>query len=60
MSMVYMRRKLDRSRIRNEISTSFAFGIGLERTLMFRHGIRDIRDLLEGDLRVSHVLGADV
>jgi phenylalanyl-tRNA synthetase alpha chain len=31
----------------------FAFGMGLERTLMFRHGIGDMRDMVEGDVRFS-------
>ena len=33
--------------------TGFAFGMGLERTLMFRHGIADMRDMVEGDVRFS-------
>ena len=33
--------------------TGFAFGMGLERTLMFRHGIEDMRDMVEGDVRFS-------
>lgn len=31
----------------------FAFGIGIERVAMLRHGISDIRDLFEGDARFS-------
>ncbi|MEI6622296.1 MAG: phenylalanine--tRNA ligase subunit alpha [Actinomycetes bacterium] len=31
----------------------FAFGMGLERTLMFRHGITDMRDMVEGDIRFT-------
>jgi phenylalanyl-tRNA synthetase alpha chain len=31
----------------------FAFGMGLERTLMFRYGIEDMRDMVEGDVRFS-------
>ena len=33
--------------------TGFAFGMGLDRTLMFRHGITDIRDFYEGDQRFT-------
>ncbi|MEP7054989.1 MAG: phenylalanine--tRNA ligase subunit alpha [Actinomycetota bacterium] len=33
--------------------TGFAFGMGLERTLMFRHGIKDIRHFYEGDVRFA-------
>lgn len=32
--------------------TGFAFGVGVDRLLMMRHGIEDIRDLYNGDLRV--------
>jgi phenylalanyl-tRNA synthetase alpha chain len=39
--------------------TGFAFGMGLERTLMSRHGLSDIRDLVEGDLRVTLALGTE-
>lgn len=31
----------------------FAFGIGVERTAMLRHGVDDIRDFYEGDARFS-------
>ncbi|MGH3958862.1 phenylalanine--tRNA ligase subunit alpha [Mycobacterium sp.] len=31
--------------------SGFAFGMGLERTLQFRNGIPDIRDMVEGDVR---------
>ncbi len=33
--------------------SGFAFGMGLERTLMLRHGIEDMRDMVEGDIRFS-------
>jgi phenylalanyl-tRNA synthetase alpha chain len=39
--------------------TGFAFGIGLERTLMSRHELADIRDLVEGDVRVTNALGLE-
>jgi len=39
--------------------TGFAFGMGLDRTLMFRHGITDIRDLYEGDQRFTLALGTE-
>ena len=35
----------------------FAFGMGLERTLMVRHQITDIRDIVEGDLRFTRAFG---
>ncbi|TVP99540.1 MAG: phenylalanine--tRNA ligase subunit alpha [Planctomycetaceae bacterium] len=34
-----------------EIYSGFAFGLGIERLCMRRHGITDIRDLFSGDLR---------
>ncbi|MCF2706470.1 phenylalanine--tRNA ligase subunit alpha [Arcanobacterium haemolyticum] len=37
--------------------TGFAFGMGLERTLMLRHGIADMRDMVEGDERFSLQFG---
>lgn len=39
--------------------TGFAFGMGLERTLMFRHGITDMRDIVEGDIRFSLQFGVE-
>jgi phenylalanyl-tRNA synthetase alpha chain len=37
--------------------SGFAFGMGLERTLMFRHGITDLRDMFEGDIRFTQSFG---
>ena len=31
--------------------TGFAFGMGIERMAMLKYGIRDIRNLYEGDIR---------
>ena len=39
--------------------SGFAFGMGLDRTLMFRHGITDIRDFYEGDQRFTLALGQE-
>jgi phenylalanyl-tRNA synthetase alpha chain len=36
-----------------EVYSGFAFGMGLERTLQFRNGIPDMRDMVEGDVRFS-------
>jgi phenylalanyl-tRNA synthetase alpha chain len=33
--------------------SGFAFGMGIERTLMLRHGIADMHDMVEGDMRFS-------
>jgi phenylalanyl-tRNA synthetase alpha chain len=43
----------------NEYS-GFAFGMGIERTLMFRHTVTDMRDMVEGDIRFSRQFGMDV
>ena len=40
--------------------TGFAFGMGIDRTLMFRHGVSDMRDMFEGDVRFSAAFGADL
>ncbi|MEI2717249.1 MAG: phenylalanine--tRNA ligase subunit alpha [Candidatus Nanopelagicales bacterium] len=40
--------------------SGFAFGMGLERTLMFRHGITDMRDMVEGDVRFTRAFGLEV
>ena len=37
--------------------SGFAFGMGLERTLIVRHGITDMRDIVEGDVRFSRAFG---
>ena len=40
--------------------SGFAFGMGIERTLMFRHEIGDMRDMVEGDVRFSRAFGVEV
>jgi phenylalanyl-tRNA synthetase alpha chain len=35
----------------------FAFGMGIERTLQFRHDLNDMRDMVEGDVRFSKQFG---
>jgi phenylalanyl-tRNA synthetase alpha chain len=42
----------------NEYS-GFAFGMGIERTLMFRHGVEDMRDMVEGDIRFTLPFGLE-
>ena len=39
------------------VYSGFAFGMGLERTLMLRHGISDMHDIVEGDVRFSQQFG---
>ncbi|MBU3692945.1 MAG: phenylalanine--tRNA ligase subunit alpha [Candidatus Nanopelagicaceae bacterium] len=43
--------------IDSKIYSGFAFGMGLERTLMVRHGISDMHDIVEGDVRFSRQFG---
>ncbi len=40
--------------------SGFAFGMGVERTLMFRHGVTDMRDMVEGDVRFTQAFGLEV
>ena len=37
----------------------FAFGMGIERTLMFRNGVTDMRDMVEGDIRFTRAFGLE-
>jgi phenylalanyl-tRNA synthetase alpha chain len=34
-----------------DVYSGFAFGMGVERALMLRHGITDLRDIIDGDVR---------
>ncbi|HLV56401.1 MAG TPA: phenylalanine--tRNA ligase subunit alpha [Actinotalea caeni] len=36
-----------------EVYSGFAFGMGIERTLMLQHGIEDMHDMVEADVRFS-------
>ena len=40
-----------------EVYSGFAFGIGVERGLMFRSDVQDMRDMAEGDVRFSEQFG---
>jgi phenylalanyl-tRNA synthetase alpha chain len=40
--------------------SGFAFGMGIERTLMFRHQVTDMRDMVEGDVRFTRAFGMEV
>ncbi len=46
--------------IDSERYTGFAFGMGIERTLMFRHGLEDLRELFEGDVRFTTAFGSQL
>jgi phenylalanyl-tRNA synthetase alpha chain len=43
-----------------EIYTGFAFGFGIDRMLMFRHGVEDLRAMFEGDIRFSTAFGTEI
>ena len=43
-----------------ELYSGFAFGMGIERTLMLRHGIADMHDMVEGDIRFSLQFGTEI
>lgn len=40
-----------------EVYTGFAFGFGVERALLLRNGLGDMRDIVEGDVRFSGQFG---
>jgi phenylalanyl-tRNA synthetase alpha chain len=40
-----------------DVYTGFAFGMGIERTLMFRNNVTDMRDMVEGDVRFTLAFG---
>jgi phenylalanyl-tRNA synthetase alpha chain len=40
--------------------SGFAFGMGVERTLMFRNGVSDMREMVEGDVRFTAAFGMEV
>lgn len=40
--------------------SGFAFGFGIERMLMFRHNIEDMRDIVEGDVRFTLPFGMEI
>jgi phenylalanyl-tRNA synthetase alpha chain len=41
-----------------EVYSGFAFGMGIERTLMFRNGVTDMHDMVEADVRFSKQFGS--
>jgi phenylalanyl-tRNA synthetase alpha chain len=40
-----------------DVYQGFAFGMGIDRTLMFRNGLTDMHDIVEGDVRFSQQFG---
>ena len=43
-----------------ETYTGFAFGMGIDRSFMFRHNLEDLRPLFEGDVRFSAMFGTEI
>jgi phenylalanyl-tRNA synthetase alpha chain len=43
-----------------DVYSGFAFGMGIERTLMFRNEVSDMRDMIEGDIRFSEHFGMEI
>jgi phenylalanyl-tRNA synthetase alpha chain len=39
--------------------SGFAFGMGIERTMMFRNNAADMRDMVEGDVRFTEAFGME-
>ncbi len=42
------------------VYSGFAFGMGIERSFMFRHNLEDLRPLFEGDVRFSSAFGSEI
>jgi phenylalanyl-tRNA synthetase alpha chain len=42
-----------------DVYSGFAFGMGIERTLMFRNNAADMRDMVEGDVRFTQAFGME-
>lgn len=40
--------------------SGFAFGMGIDRSFMFRHNLEDLRPLFEGDVRFSAAFGTEI
>ncbi len=43
-----------------DLYSGLAFGMGIERTLMFRHDVPDMRDIVEGDVRFALAFGMEL
>lgn len=42
-----------------DVYSGFAFGMGIDRTVMVRNGASEMRDLFEGDVRFTRALGVE-
>ena len=43
-----------------DVYSGFAFGLGIERALMLRHGVQGMHEMVEGDIRFSQQFGRAV
>ena len=43
-----------------DVYSGFAFGMGIDRALMFRTGVSDMRDMIEGDVRFDAQFGMEI
>ncbi|RYC13649.1 phenylalanine--tRNA ligase subunit alpha [Nocardioides zhouii] len=43
-----------------DVYSGFAFGMGIDRSFMFRHNLEDLRPLFEGDVRFSAAFGSEI
>ncbi|HET7398482.1 MAG TPA: phenylalanine--tRNA ligase subunit alpha [Intrasporangium sp.] len=43
-----------------DVYSGFAFGLGIERALMLRHGVQGMHDMVEGDVRFSQQFGREI
>ena len=43
-----------------DVYSGFAFGMGIDRSFMFRHNLEDLRPLFEGDVRFSSAFGTEI
>ncbi|MFF2345549.1 phenylalanine--tRNA ligase subunit alpha [Pseudarthrobacter sp. NPDC058119] len=43
-----------------DVYSGFAFGMGIERALMFRNEVGDMHDMIEGDVRFSEHFGMEI
>ncbi len=49
-------RVLEAAGVDTDVYSGFAFGMGIDRTLMFRNNAEDMRDMIQGDVRFSRSL----
>ena len=43
-----------------DVYTGFAFGMGIDRSIMLRNGVSDMHDIVEGDVRFSAAFGMEI